>query len=55
MAGDNQLTFSRSRVINSRLEINLPGIINHAPVAQLDRATDYESVCRRFESSRARQ
>jgi hypothetical protein len=28
---------------------------NQAPVAQLDRATDYESVCRGFESLRARQ
>jgi hypothetical protein len=29
--------------------------INSAPVAQLDRATDFESVGRRFEPYRARQ
>ena len=28
---------------------------NFAPVAQLDRVPDYESVGRRFESCRARQ
>ncbi|MBP1699745.1 MAG: hypothetical protein H6Q41_4933, partial [Deltaproteobacteria bacterium] len=27
----------------------------NAPVAQMDRASDYESAGRRFESSRARQ
>ena len=27
----------------------------NAPVAQLDRVADFESVCRRFESYRARQ
>ena len=29
--------------------------IHFAPVAQLDRVPDYESVCRPFESGRARQ
>ena len=31
------------------------GIGNYAPVAQLDRVADFESVGRRFESYRARQ
>ena len=30
-------------------------LFNHAPIAQLDRVTDYESVGRRFESCWARQ
>jgi hypothetical protein len=29
--------------------------INHAPMAQLDRAPDYESGCRKFESCWAHQ
>ena len=32
-----------------------PIILLHAPVAQLDRAPDFESVSRRFESCRAYQ
>ncbi len=30
-------------------------MVGHAPIAQLDRVTDYESVGRRFESCWARQ
>ena len=34
---------------------NEDAVHKHAPVAQLDRVSDYESEGRRFESSRARQ
>ena len=33
---------------------HFPPILNNAPVAQLDRAVDFESEGRRFESCRAR-
>lgn len=39
-------------VIQHRLEQDF---VPNAPIAQLDRATDYESVCREFESLWARQ
>ena len=35
-------------------EYNTEDKLIHAPVAQLDRASDFESAGRRFESSRAR-
>ena len=39
----------------SRVRIPLPPPYIHAPVAQLDRAIDYESIGQEFESSQAHQ
>jgi len=41
--------------VTSRISNNDKGIITDAPVAQLDRALDFESKGRRFKSCRARQ
>ena len=43
----------RAKVKAAKLHKSL--VYKHAPVAQLDRAPDFESVGRRFESSRAYQ
>ena len=51
-----QLTLTLSQCRKNLHSIRVCVIIfkRHAPVAQLDRVTDYESGGRRFESSRAR-